>query len=74
MPSHISINEQETACVSFALLDSLIGFLINKNVISREEIRGIILNAIQIIEATPKNSNGRMTDFVRSLSFDETGF
>jgi hypothetical protein len=71
MPSHTPQNDEESAYISFALLEALIGLLIKKNVISSHEDVGVlILNTIKIIEATPKNANRRMTDFVRSMSFD----
>jgi hypothetical protein len=70
MPSNTSINEEETACVSFALLDALIALLAKRNVISSDEIKAILRSAIQIIEATPKNSNARMINFIRGLSFN----
>jgi len=74
MPSHMPQNEEEAAYVSFALLEGLIELLIKKNVISHDDVRTLLLNAIQIIEATPNNSNGRMTSFIRTLSFDQKSF
>jgi hypothetical protein len=75
MPSHVPQNEEEAAYVSFALLEALIELLIKKNVMSsHDDVRALLLNAIQIIEATPHNSNGRMTSFIRTLSFDQKGF
>jgi hypothetical protein len=67
-------NEEEAAYVSFALLEALIWRLIDKNAIFQDDIKAILLRAIDIIEATPKNSNSRLTGILRSMSFDQKGF
>jgi hypothetical protein len=64
-------NADEAGYVSFALIDSLIDFLIIKRIITQQDCVSILETAAAHLQVAPNNSSSRSAEFVRRIIFSK---
>ena len=71
MPFAIPDNSTEAAYVSYALLDALRGMLVNKGILSREDIDAVFDAAAAGLSKTPNFASQRGAEFIRQVRLSE---